>query len=238
MEFKCQKFELNHSNSSMKVGTDAIILSSCISHNLKLFNIEEILDVGTGCGIIALCMSQVFEKANVTAIDIDENSIKQATENFLHSTFSSRMNARCEYIQKFAETSKQKFDLIVSNPPFYTSCLKSPDKRRTNARHNDVLSLVDFVLSTTKLLKDNGYIAVILPRKETMELIPLFKQKNIYAKIIMDVFGKPESSVKRKITIFCKSKNPIGQPILQTIYIRDINNEFTKEYKQYTSDFL
>ena len=238
MEFKCPKFELNHSNSSMKVGTDAIILSSCIAHNLKLINIEDILDVGTGCGIIALCMAQAFEKANVTAIDIDENSVKQATDNFLHSTFSNRMNAQCEYVQKFADISQKKFDLIVSNPPFYTSSLKSPDKRRTNARHNDVLSLVDFVLSTTKLLKDNGYIAVILPKKETMELISLFKKQNIYVKIIMDVFGKPESAVKRKITIFCKEKNPIIQPILQTIYIRDINNEFTKEYKQYTADFL
>ena len=100
------------------------------------------------------------------------------------------------------------------------------------------MSLVDFVLSTSKLLKDNGYIAVILPKKETMELISLFKQQDIYIKIIMDVFGKPESPVKRKISIFCKTKNPTTQPILQTIYVRDKNNEFTKDYKQYTADFL
>ena len=238
MEFNCKKFGLNHSNSSMKVGTDAIILSSCIADNLKLINLEEILDVGTGCGIIALCMAQVFEKANITAIDIDEKSIIQATNNFLSSPFSKRMHCQCEYIQKFADTTQQKFDLIVSNPPFYTSYLKSPYKRRTNARHNDVLSLNDFVASTSKLLKDNGYISVILPKKETTELISLFKKENIYPKIIMDVFGKPDTSVKRKISIFCKTNNPIISPILQTICIREKNNEFTKNYKQYTSAFL
>ncbi|MBR1627416.1 MAG: methyltransferase [Bacteroidales bacterium] len=238
MEFRCKQFSLNHSNSSMKIGTDAVILSSYVSETLKANTVKSVLDIGTGCGIIALCMAQTFDKAKITAIDIDEKSIKEAEYNFTNNAFFDRMDALCMSVQDFADKTCLKFDLIISNPPFFTSSLQSPDIRRTNARHNITLSLEDLAKATFELLSDKGFIAVILPEKEIDELTSLYRSYNILPVYVMNVYSKPHTPVKRRICIYGRSGNEhISQPS-QTLYIRVADNEYSKYYKHLTSEFL
>ena len=130
----------------MKVGTDAILLSSLAPK----FEAKSVLDVGCGCGIISLCMAQTYIEANITAIDIDEKSVLEAKNNFLSSKYKDRLQANLISFQDFSEQKTLKecnnktFDLIVSNPPYFTSSLTSPNDRKTKARHNDSLPLDTF----------------------------------------------------------------------------------------------
>ena len=276
MEFRCKTFSLNHSHSTMKVGTDAVLLASIVTEffanlntenpiisiqnsNLDVRNseiteihgdgvgenavytngsIRKILDIGTGCGILSLCMAQIFDNAKITAIDIDEKSVNESTDNFYNSPFAQRMSANTISVQDFAYNTEEKFDLIISNPPFFTSSLQSPDLRRNNARHNAVLSTEDFVLSCTKLLSVNGFVAVVLPEKEMVAMITLFNSKDINPVLITNVFAKPGSPLKRKICIFSVSNKENIVPITKTLYIRTANNEYSKHYRQLTSHFL
>ena len=239
MEFSCKNFSLNHLQSSMKIGTDAILLSSVVAKYFESkTNPTNILDIGTGCGIIAMCMADVFEKAEVVAIDIDQESIAEATNNFLNSPFSQRMIAQCIAIQQFADKTEKKFDLIVSNPPFFTASLHSPNIRRTTARHNNSLSLDDFVIATSKLVADRGYIAVILPEKEMEELILLFDSHEIYPILKLSVFAKPTTRINRIICVFSKLITTKNETSLQTLYIRTTTNEYSRFYRDLTSRFL
>ena len=270
MEFRCKQFSLNHSNSSMKVGTDAVLLASVAAEFFKEINILplpenklsndvngvfdglggidelsdrqrdniKILDIGTGCGILSLCMAQVFDNSDVTAIDIDKESVKEAESNFLNRPYCKRMTAKCISVQQFAAETKGRFDLIISNPPFFTLSLHSPDVRRSNARHNDSLGLTDFAYCCSKLLNPNGYIAVVLPEKEMAELTLLFDSQSIYPVLVTDVFAKPNTPVKRQICIFAYSRQHAAKKQYQTLYIRDADNEYSRDYKQLTSLFL
>ncbi len=239
MDFRCKNFSLNHLQSSMKVGTDAILLSSVVAKYLEnTIKPTNILDIGTGCGIIAMCMADVFEKAEVVAIDIDHQSIVEATSNFINSPFSQRMTAQYIAIQKFADKTEEKFDLIVSNPPFFTASLHSPDIRRTTSRHNNSLSLSDFVITTSKLVTDSGHIAVILPEKEMEELILLFDSHEIYPILKVSVFAKPITRINRIICVFSKLITQKNETSLQSLYIRTSTNEYSRVYRDLTSRFL
>lgn len=248
MEFICKEFALNHSHSTMKVGTDSILLSGLVAeffakkqkedYNFASTQIKNILDIGTGCGILSLCVAQIFEKADIMAIDIDDKSIIEAHNNFQSSKFYHRMNTANISVQSFSKTSNKTFDLIISNPPFFTNSLQSPNERRTNARHNNSLSLMDFVLSCKTLLSENSYVAIVLPEKEMSEIQSLFKRENINLVMQTDVFPKPNTQIKRKVCIFQNSSSISSEIKSQSLYIRTANNEYSKYYKFLTSPFL
>ncbi|MGP1514533.1 MAG: tRNA1(Val) (adenine(37)-N6)-methyltransferase [Bacteroidales bacterium] len=258
MEFWCKDFGLNHSFSTMKVGTDSILLASVVAEffdNKKQLDfmeanstaetnfihdrkIKNILDVGTGCGILSLCMATIFNNATVTGIDIDNKSIIEARKNCLDSPFRERIQMQCISIQNFTKERQKKFDLIISNPPYFTSSLPSPDMRKNNTRHNDSLSLSDFVNTTSSLLNKGGYIAVILPNQEMNELMLLFRQHNISIVGNINIFTKPKTSIKRKVCIFAKPDFNEEITRLLDLYIRDSNGDYSAYYKQLTSRFL
>ena len=237
----------------MKVGTDAILWASFVAEfiDYSINNSDyiiipkpsNILDVGSGCGILSLCMAQVFEKALVTAIDIDKPSIEEAAKNFQSSQFVERMQAKLISLQDFAQTiSKYPFcnnihyDLIISNPPFFTSSFLSPDIRRTNARHNNTLPLQDFVLSCKKIMSKKSHICVILPMEESEKLKALFANENVLPLQIINVYPKPAAKVKRQVIIYT---NYLGvKPIQKDFFIRDDSNMYTQQYKELVSLFL
>ena len=136
MSFTFRQFHIEQDKCAMKVGTDGVLLGSWAKGG------KRILDIGTGTGLIALMMAQRFPDANIDAIEIDENAVIQATENVLRSPFTKQIVVKHCSLQTYSET-KEKYDSIVCNPPYFVDSLKSNDNNRTVARHTDALPFND-----------------------------------------------------------------------------------------------
>lgn len=227
----------------MKVGTDSILLASLVndlSTNKRIPIIEKnVLDVGTGCGIIALCMAQIFSKSDIKAIDIDKNSIIEANSNFLQSPFANRLQAEQISFQQLSEKESNRYNLIISNPPFFEtkrdSKMVPQTKRRLNARHNAELSLQDFVLSSDKLLAANSIIAIILPPFQTAEITKLFRAIDYNVVNQIHIYPNIDKPIEREVSIFSNAK--IDKASYSKFYIR-IDNTYTEQYKVITAPFL
>ncbi len=234
MEFNCKEFSLNHTSSSMKVGTDAILLSSLAPRNAK----KRILEVGTGCGIISLSMAQFNQEAKITAIDVDEESIQQAQDNFLKSKWSERLIAEHISLQDFAQKSEnhKQYDFIISNPPYFVNSLQANTRKRTFARHTDKLPFKDFVDCSLQLLTPDAKICVILPALQSDELTSLFEQKQVKIETQINIYSKPSKPIERIIRTY--SLFPTKQTQIKNVFIREENGEYSSQYKDIVSDIL
>lgn len=152
--FAFKRFTVHQEHCAMKVGTDGTLLGAWARGG------QRILDVGTGTGLIALMMAQRFPEAQVLGIDIDEAACRQAVDNVRESPFADRIDIRQVFLQEMGE---ECFDTVVSNPPFFSHSLKSPDERRTMARHADTLSYHDLFTHVSRLLSENGEFSVVVP---------------------------------------------------------------------------
>ena len=128
--FSCKQFNINDNGATMKIGNDAIMLGAIAQPSLLP---QHILDIGTGCGILALMMSQRFPIANITAIDIDRQTTQVAAANFENSPWSNRLYALNVPLQDFATKSDRQYDLIISNPPY----VRSADMRKLDRSVRD-----------------------------------------------------------------------------------------------------
>lgn len=239
MEFHCKEFSLNHSKSSMKIGTDAILVSS-LSPKISPQNI---IDIGTGCGIISLCMAQKYPNAKITAIDIDKNSILEAKENFNKSKYFERITAKEISLMDFACNNNQKFDLIISNPPFFISSLESPKDNRNKARHNITLSYKDLILSSKQIISSNGILSLILPLKESKIFEIMAQEEGFEVVFRVNIFSKPSKNCERvvlhlRLNTFHNNQNfPITLEE-RDIFLRDKNNNPTEEHTSLVKEFL
>lgn len=239
MEFHCKEFSLNHSKSSMKIGTDAILLS-CLSP--KAFP-ENMIDIGTGCGIISLCMAQKYSKAKIIAIDIDKNSVLEASENFRNSKYFERLVAKEISLEDFVLTNNQKFDLIISNPPFFISSLESPKENRNNARHNISLSYNELISYSRRIISPNGILSIILPFKESKIFEHSANDEGFEVVFRTKIFSKP-NKVCERVVLHLKLKESIIKEDFQFVLIekeiilRDEQNNYTEDYKNLVKEFL
>lgn len=188
-KFSFKQFCIAHDKCAMKVGTDGVLLGAWT--NCK--NAANILDVGTGSGLIALMLAQ-RSQAQIQGIDIDKDASRQAASNFDISPFANRLQSIQGSFIDF-QTDK-KYDLIVSNPPYFVDSMKSPSKARNDARHNDGLSLSDLVCKSCAMLKPYGIISLILPFDSLSTIEPLSKSAGLYLNRKTEI--KPLPSVKAK----------------------------------------
>lgn len=157
--FRFKQFTVWQERCAMKVGTDGTLLGAWAGVPGGVPH-PRILDVGTGTGLIALMMAQRFPLADITAVDIDIETVEQAAENFAASPFAGRIKAVKVAVQEIMEGM---FDAIVCNPPFFTEALTCPDDRRTAARHTSSLTYGELMTVAGRLLSDAGEISVIVP---------------------------------------------------------------------------
>lgn len=157
--FRFKQFSVKHEVSSMHVGVDAVLLGAWTRYP----SYGKILDVGTGCGVIALIAAQLSGDCQITAIDIDENSIREANENFEMSPWRNRVKGIQTDFSQFAVETDEKFNLIISNPPYFDSGGDAGLSARMRARHQDVLSPFSLICYGKRLLEPGGVIAMILP---------------------------------------------------------------------------
>lgn len=153
--FEFRRFTVHHELCAMKVGTDGVLLGAWAHGGRR------VLDVGTGSGLIALCMAQRYPGAHVTAIDIDPGACRQAAVNAAASPFGDRISVHETALQNMEEGM---YDSIVCNPPFFKDSLECPDRRRTLARHASALPARDLFRNAARLLTDDGELSVIIPQ--------------------------------------------------------------------------
>jgi len=225
--FRFKQFSVDDSKCAMKVGTDAVILGAWVN----LDNADTILDIGTGCGVIALMIAQ-RSKAIITAIDIDESASIQSNENFLASPWNERLVTVHGAVQEL--NTENHFDLIVCNPPFFKNALKAPDRQRNIARHNDELSFESLLVSVDRLLNNCGTFAFILPNDEAQQVITIAAAHQLYPNRCCNIISRDGKSPNRLLIQLCRKESVIER---ETLKIRDQNNQYTFQYKELTKDF-
>jgi tRNA1Val (adenine37-N6)-methyltransferase len=225
--FRFKQFSVDDSKCAMKVGTDAVLLGAWADVSAA----ETILDIGTGCGVIALMAAQ-RSKARITAIDIDESATLQSKENFLSSPWHERMEAIHVAVQQFQPD--HLFDLIICNPPFFKNALKTPIHERNLARHNDTLSFDSLVSQVNRLLCENGKFAFILPVDEAYEVIHIALSQNLHINRCCNVYSREDKLPNRILAELSRKES--ADPI-ELFTIRDQNNQYTAEYKDLTKDY-
>lgn len=176
--FRFKQFEVFHDKCAMKVGTDGVLLGAWTAKMFGHCDATDILDIGTGSGLIALMTAQRFADAHIIGIDIDTAAVNQANENFLRSPWSNRLEAQlCDFS---AFKPDRKFDIATCNPPFFRDSLKNPDLQRAKARHNDSLPYNILINQTIdNLLKDNGILCIIIPYSEEKAILQIATEHQV-----------------------------------------------------------
>lgn len=226
--FQFKQFAVAHDRCAMKVGTDGVVLGAWVS----VENTTSILDVGTGSGVIALMLAQrTSEKTLIDAIEINEPDAQQASENVLNSPWKERVQIHHSALQQFH--TEKKFDLIVSNPPFFNHSLP-PSAGRAAARHTQTLSFYDFLKHATSLLQPNGKLAVILPFQEGLEFRTMAEQQfQLFINRSLALFSKKEKKQERWVF----ELSPLFTTLQEEhLYIHD-QHDWSKEYRTLTKEF-
>lgn len=229
--FQFKQFTIAQDRCAMKVGTDGVLLGAWTPIFHQPYSI---LDIGTGTGVIALMLAQRSHAEQIDAIEIDADAYEQATENFENSPWNDRLYCYHAGLDEFVAEVEEEFDLIVSNPPFYTDTYKSGDVSRDNARFEDALPFEELVEAADFFLSEQGIFAVILPFKEEEKMLTLCKERDLFPLKITRVKGTPTSEIKRSLLAFSRLQQ---EPIQDELIIETARHQYTQEYIQLTKDF-
>ncbi len=227
--FKFKQFAVKHEVAGIKVGTDAVLLGAWTEVN----NIQAVLDVGTGCGIIALMLAQ-RSSAEIVAIDIYEEAVNEARSNFKRSKWNQRLAAIHISFQDFIKASSSKFDLIICNPPFFINSLKPENYKKILAKHDETLNFETLCFGAHKLLTENGTFNLIIPHVELNRFVAaaikygfyIAKQTNV-----ITVKGQHPKRVLLQLTL------NIAQKQMDTLILQNEDYTKTKEFAELTKHF-
>ena len=230
--FRFKQFTINQSDSAMKVGTDGVLLGAWTGLPEKG---SEVLDIGTGTGLLSLMIAQKHLNAKITAIEIDKASCRQAKENFKDSTWEDRLSVEEISFQDFGLRSSQKFDLIIVNPPYFSNSLPASDPSCSLARHQQNLSLEELILGVKKLLHPDGYLSLILPSDQKTKCLVLAKEMGLLPFRILNVRPNPGKEFIRVLIEFSfNMKNFIENEL---VIEKNKRHEYSNDYIQLTKDF-
>ena len=231
-KFQFKQFSIEQDRCAMKIGTDGVLLGAWTPIENNPYNI---LDIGTGTGIIALMLAQRSATQQIDALEIDEEAYEQATDNFENSPWNDRLFCFHAGLDEFVEEPEEEYDLIISNPPFYSEDYKSNDDKRDLARFQDAMPFEELIEAADLLLSENGIFSVIIPFKEEENFIATAKENELYPIKITRVKGTPSTGTKRSLLAFCRNKNTIT--IEDELIIEIERHSYTPQYKELTKDF-
>lgn len=231
MDFQFKQFSIKQDQCAFKVGTDSVLLGSWVDPEEKL----NILDIGTGSGILALMMAQK-SKAMITAIDIEEGASNQAKLNANQSPWLDRIQVIHTSVQAHAGTNKRKYDLIISNPPYFINKAHAKNTSLSLARNTQTLSFEELLKAADSLLLDSGKLCVVLPTPEAKIFRKFAENQGFVLSKLLRVQTKPgEQFEKRHLMQFEKTAFHYQEAIL--VIEGEDHFQYSAEYKNLTKDF-
>ena len=230
--FQFKQFSIAQDRCAMKVGTDSVLLGAW--SNLDAAP-KTILDIGAGTGILALIMAQRSAAELIDAIEIDADAYEQCVHNFENSDWGDRLFCYHASLEEFVDEIEDTYDLIISNPPFYTDDFKSGNKARDKARFEEALPFKVLLSSASKLLSSTGQLNVIIPFSEEERFISIAKKEGLYPSRIMQVRGQESSRLKRSLICFTFKERSVKD--ISELTIEITRHQYTEEYINLTKDF-
>ncbi|MBO7302237.1 MAG: methyltransferase [Bacteroidaceae bacterium] len=226
--FQFKKFTIVQDGCAMKVGTDGCLLGGWFDCSQS----NNILDIGCGSGLIAIMAAQRCD-ATITGIEIDKNAARQAQENVNKSPWKNRISIINKDLLLF--TSNERFDTIVSNPPYFSNSLKCDNTARTMARHNDSLNNDDFFKKCKELLSENGKVSIIIPTDIMHDWQRVAYENNFYGSRITLIKTTPEKNAKRVLLEFSLNKEEEIKE--NTLILENSRGVYSDEAKEILRDF-
>lgn len=215
----------------MKIGTDSVLLGAWTSLNNNPFSI---LDIGSGTGVLGLMLAQRSHAEIIDAIEIDDNAHEQCVENFENSLWSDRLFCYHASLLEFSKEIDDTYDLIISNPPFFSEDYKTQNKQRDLARFADAMPFIHLIESVSQLLSNDGVFSVIIPFSEETQFINLAMPFNLFPNRILHVKGNPSTKIVRSLIEFSFHEKTITK---DKLIIETQRHHYTKDYLNLTKDF-
>lgn len=227
--FRFKQFTIEDNRCAHKVGTDGTLLGAWVD----VKNARQLLDIGTGSGLIALMLAQRTKPdASIEAIEISLPDYAQACENIKHSPWPKKITAVHTNLQQFDSASL--FDCIISNPPYFNKSFKPPNANRIVPRHTETLSYFDLIQHSLRLLSDEGTFNVILPFTEGLQFIDMAAQYSLMLSRKWAFRTRAEKPIERWLLEFRRKAQTLEEGEIR-LYSTD--DEWSDDYKELTKDF-
>lgn len=229
--FRFKQFTVWHDRCAMKVGTDAVLLGSWV----RVDGARRMLDVGCGCGVIALMAAQRNATAQVVAVEIDGDAASQAAGNVARSPWSDRIIVVCKDVLDY--TDDEKFDVIFSNPPYFVDSLKCPDNKRTSARHTDRLDFDSLVSRAASLLTPEGEFSLVIPWEASREIKAVSLFNKLYLCRETQILTKIGKRPKRVLLSFRHIQPKMEEVEVNQLVIEDAPGIYTPQFAGLVKEF-
>jgi tRNA1Val (adenine37-N6)-methyltransferase len=232
--FKFKEFTVEQDKVAMKIGTDGVLLGAwCTVDKYP----DTVLDIGAGSGVVALMIAQRSDAMTIDAVEVDENAYEQAVENFERSDWGDRLYCYNASFQEFAieiAEEEETYDLIVSNPPFYTDAFETENEARNKARFTSSLSFQELIEGVSKILSENGIFSIVVPFKEEEHIVNIAKGHHLFLNRICRVQGNKTAEIKRSLLEFSFQETEIHETHL---IIEIERHQYSEDYIRLTKDF-
>mgnify|MGYP000008783513 CR=1 FL=1 len=229
--FQFKEFQVHQDQCAMKIGTDGVLLGAWtpVSHHPN-----RILDIGAGTGVVALMLAQRCAAESIDAIEIDEAAYEQCVQNFENAPWADVLFCYHAGLDELVDEMDEPYDLIVSNPPFYSEAVSSGDEARDVARQNQSLPFSSLITDAEKLLSESGIFAMIAPYKEYDYLLALGAEVGLFPCEVLFVKGNAEAPLKRVLIAFSRNELAFEK---ETLIIEEDRHQYTEAYTALTKDF-
>lgn len=226
--FQFKRFRVHHS-SAFKVGTDGVLLGAWAQVHAG----ASVLDIGTGSGLIALMMAQKGART-VHAIDVDPVAAAEAAKNFMQSSFGGISGHACP-LHLWQPSGRQGYDLIISNPPFFSRSTPAATDTRHRARHTESLTPTLLFSHAAPLLRADGAMCIIIPERESPTFLAAAEEVDLQVREVCRVIPQPASTSVRLLLRFAKGDGPNRRTEL---LMKDGSGQFTPEYRALLGPYL
>lgn len=230
--FNFKQFSVQQDRCAMKVGTDSVLLGAWCPIDNNPFSV---LDIGAGTGILSLMLAQRTNAEQIDALEIDEEAHEQCVENFENSPWSDRLFCFHAGLDEFVEEPEGEYDIIISNPPFYSEDFKTSNPQRDTARFQDALPFEDLIDAADLLLSENGIFAVVIPYKEEERFIDLCAEVELFPVKVTRVKGAHTTPIVRSLLAFKRYELSVLEADELVVEIN--RHEYTDDYIALTKDF-
>ncbi|MDD1612072.1 MAG: methyltransferase [Methylococcaceae bacterium] len=229
--FRFQQFSVSQELAAMKICTDSLLFGAM----MPVMPTATVLDIGTGTGLLALIAAQLGA-GRVTGVELMEGACREAVGNFERSPWADRLHAVRQSIQYFAGTQPDRYDLIISNPPFFENHLNAEEPMRDAARHGGHLKHAELVKIADQLLAREGVFYVLLPRQSVFAFTRLCMLSDLYLRHQTAFRGYAHSAAKVAALTFGRTRP--NQPSFETMTIYDEQGIYSVASRAYLADFL